>query len=223
MAIENKTVLKINFVLVNFDLLSLEGEMEGFQEHAGTEVIPTMMTPVMGQPVTPLVPGTRLELPQERVSLTVLPGRSTVEREYPTESDLPRLADLVDFAIGNTQNKSSLPTAFGYNIDFVYDQTSGRPALEYIGSRLFGSVTATLPGFNLVGGAARLVYAGQSGVWNLRFEPRLNDERASRVYLSMNYHKTEQRLPDREETLCSFREVWKQGHDLITRLDDINS
>ena len=71
-----------------------------------------------------------------------------------------------------------------------------------------------------MGGTGRLVFDGDGAQWTVAVEPRFNDETAKRIFLSLNLHRVEQRLPSTSEVETSFREVWNQAHSFATRLDE---
>ena len=214
-------VLKINIVLVGIVLLNNPNETKEFSDAVNTEVITSGVGLSFGMPSRPPEPGRTLELQRDRISLELMPGRAAIEKAYASgPHDLDRLTEVVGLAVRHTDLKGNVPTAFGYNIELVYDQVSGHPALDYLGTRLFGENAPYVPGWNLVGGAGRFVFDSKAGRWSIRVEPRFNDEESSRVFLSLNLHKGENRFPDNPEIRNTFAEVWEKAHIFVSCLDE---
>ena len=148
-----------------------------------------------------------------------LPDRMVVEREFPLESDLQRLAEVASAALLYREGEKS-PVAFGYNLDLVYRQESGFSAYQYIGERLFRKDIFALEDWGLEGGSGRLVFSSPVGRWTIQIEPRFSQDTESRVFLTLNLHKQEQRVPDSNEMLRDFRYIWSRSHSFIEFLDE---
>ena len=215
-------VLKINIVLVGIGLLNNANETKAFSDAVNTEVITAGVGLSFGVPTLPPEPGRTLELQRDRISLQLIPGRTAIERAFVSEpEDLDRLADVVSLALKHTHlGREEVPTAFGYNIELVYDQTTGRSALGYLGAGLFGRGGLTVPDWKLVGGAGRFIFDSADGRWSIRVEPRFNDEESSRIYLSMNLHKAENRLPSLNEIRATFTDVWEKARIFVSLFDE---
>ncbi|MCS1407240.1 MAG: hypothetical protein M2R45_00397 [Verrucomicrobia subdivision 3 bacterium] len=214
MPTEVKDVLKVNIVFAGIGLLDNPDEINAFSQAVGAEVVTEM----------PLVPpgiGKRVSLQRDRIALEVVPNhRTTIEREYPAEKDLGRLAEVVDYAVSKTDLQEQVPTAFGYNMELVYNQDTKSPALNYLGARLFAEREFGADGWSLIGGAGKLVFDSKAGRWSVQVEPRFNSEEDPRVFLNLNLHKAERRIPDRAEIEQTFQEVWEQAHIFIKNLDN---
>ena len=167
-------ILKVNIVLVGIGLLNNPNEAKAFSDAVNTEVVTSGVGLSFGMPTLPPEPGRTLELQRDRISLQLMPGRTAIERGFVSGSgDLGRLADVVGLALEHTHlGNEDVPTAFGYNIELVYDQTTGRSALGYIGAGMFGRGGLTVPDWKLVGGPGRFVFDSQDGRWSIRVEPR---------------------------------------------------
>ena len=221
MPVEVQDVLKINIVFVGISVLDDPGKVAAFSDAVGADVLRVgeEFGLVGGfSPVASAV-GQRLVLQRDRINIGSSPDRTIIEREFPSENDLQRLADVADKAL-LSREREDLPRTFGYNLELVYDQDSGSPAFQYIGRRLFREDTFAPQGWALAGGAGRLLFGSSTGRWAVQIEPRFNDETSSRVYLNLNFHKKEQRLPDLDEMLRTFQYVWSQSHDFAQRLDE---
>ena len=221
MPVDVQDVLKINIVFVGISVLNDPGKVAAFSKAVGAEVLRAgeEIGIVGGLSPAASAIGQRLALQRDRISIGSSPDSTMIEREFPLESDLQRLAEVADEALRGREGEE-LPRAFGYNLELVYDQDSGSPAFQYIGKRLFREDTFAPEGWSLAGGAGRLVFVSAAGRWTVHIEPRLGDTSSSRVYLNLNFHKEEQRLPDREEMLRTFQHVWSQSHDFARCLDE---
>ncbi len=219
MPTEVQDVLKANIVFVGLGLLNTPVELNEFSAAVATDVVTLGTGLVVGLPSVAPEPGRQLSLHRDRILLDLTPNRAVIEREYPASGDLDRLAEVVESALNHTDLAGRLPAAFGYNVELIYNQTSGSPSLCYLGSKLFGKSELGANGWTLAGGAGTLVFDAAEGRWTVRVEPRFNDSETTRTFLSLNLHKTEGRLPDSNEIRQSFEDVWKQAHDFVGRLD----
>ena len=220
MAATIQDVVKANFVLVGCHLLGDAEELRRFREQIDTDVVMAgggLITDVVSGVTEP---AQTVSLNRDRITLELASSRSTIGRDYPSRSDLPRLAEIVGRAIECTDLSAQSPTAFGYNIDLVYDQTSESSASSYLGKRLFNPALSTNTGWQLVGGAGRMVFETGGTSWRVAVEPRFNDESSSRVFFSLNLHKGENRRPNEDEIRLSLEDAWDQAHVFVKRLDE---
>ena len=213
-------VLKINIVFVGISVLNDSGEIAAFSDAVGTEVVSEGRIGMVREfsSVAP-VGGRRLALQRDRIKIDSLPDRTIIEREFPLENDLQRLAEVADEALRSTEAEES-PRTFGYNLELVYDQDSGASTFQYVGEHLFQKVTFAPEGWTFGGGAGRMRFNSPDGRWTVQIEPRFNEETSTKVFLNLNFHKEEQRLPDLDEMLRTFPNVWWQAHDFAQRLDE---
>lgn len=222
MATEVQDVLKVSIVLVGIGILNNPDEINAFSGEVGAD--PEVLVPglVIGPPGSPSDHGIRLGLNRDRITLDLSPIRTAVERQYPSQTDLKRLSNVVTCAIRCTDLQGRSPSAFGFNIELVYDQLSGKSSLQYLGERLFAESLSGEAGWNLVGGAGRLVFDSPEGRWSIQLEPRGQAE-TTRVFLNLNLHKAEERMPRDAEILNSFESIWTQSHNFVNRLDEMVS
>ncbi len=213
-------VLKLNIVFVGLGLLSDPAEVRAFSQEIGSDVELAAESPAVGFPPGAPAPGRKFALLRDRISIALLSDRTVIERELPTESDLDRLAEVVGQAVKSTSPKEEGLKAFGYNLEMVYNQSSGSPSLHYLGKCLFDKSEFALEGWTMVGGAGRLSFDSSVGRWNIRVEPRFNDETSTKVFLSLNLHKTESQIPTPEDMRDSFAHIWEQAHAFVKRLDE---
>ena len=213
-----RDVLKINIVFVGISLLNDPTEVRAFSEAIGADVALAETGLVLGFPPGPPMTGRKLALQRDRINIDLVPDRTVIEREFPADDDLERLAKIAGQAWEHTRSKGT-PRAFGYNLELVYDQTSGHAASDYIGQRLFGEGNFAPEGWTLQGGAGRMFFDSEFGRWTIAVEPRFQDESATRVFLNLNLHKAEQRVPGQDEMLQSFKRIWEEASNFVHRLD----
>ena len=220
MPIEMRDVLKVNVILVGFKLLNDPAEVDEFSKAVSAEVEIALGGLDVGLPPIPLEPARRLQIPRERVILSIASSRTVIEREYPGENDLDRLANIADHAIRCTADQPESLAALGYNIELVFRQTAEETAFQYLKSRLFHKQNLGIDGWTLIGGSGRLVFDSAEGRWTARIEPRHNDDSTGRVFVSLNLHKVDQRVPLPNEIRQNLNDVWGGVDKLISRLDE---
>ena len=151
MAATLQDVVSVNLVLVGIGLLNEPGEFEQFRSALDIDLrLELGLVTNVQSGLTE--PSRTITLNRERVSLNLSPSRSTIAREYPDKSDLARLAEVAALVIESTDLDGDTPQAFGYNIEMVFDQGTGQPAIQYLGERLFDYGMLGKEGWNLVGG-----------------------------------------------------------------------
>ena len=57
----------------------------------------------------------------------------------------------------------------------------------------------------------QLIYADADGRRTITVQPRFNDTTTSRVFLSLNLHKQEQRFPDEAEIQTTLKEIQQES------------
>ena len=211
-------ILKININLVGISIPVDKEIISAFSNTVGTDVL--WMGREIQSDLNPKASaaGQGLVLQRDRVSIMTLPDRIIVEREYPSESDLQRLAEIADAVLLHREG-DTFPAAFGYNLDLVYRQESEFSAYQYIGERLFRKDVLTPEDWVLEGGSGRLIFGSSVGRWTIQIEPRFNQDSESRLFIDLNLHKQEQRVPDSNEMLRDFHCIWSQSHSFIDHLD----
>ena len=218
MTAEVQDVVKANLVLVGLRLLSEQEELNAFRHAVSTDVqiagaglIANILSGVTE-------PGRILTLERDRITLELSPSRSTINRDYPLRKHLDRLAEVAWQAIDTSFGRPQ-PSAFGFNVELVFEQDSGEPAFGYLSRRLFDVGPLGDEGWRFVGGAGRLVFNDSGNRWTINLEPRFNDDTESRVFLGVNVHMSEQPLPDQAGLATSFEGVWDGIHEFVERLD----
>lgn len=219
MAATIEDIIKANFVLVGFRLLGTQESVENFRNNVGTDV------QIANIGIDPNVEGERpppalaLVLQKDRIALQLSSVSSIVEMDYPTLDTLPRLSAVISRALEYSQETAQMPRAFGYNMELVCRQDSGDVASAYISKRVFSSA-AFHPEWQLVGGRGQMHFTDKDGRrWQVALAPRLEDESAHRIYLRLNLHLAEQRLPSPQEILDSMNSCWIHAGEFLSHLD----
>ena len=202
-------------VLAGISLFNTPNELAAFRESVGTEITSVeagVGTEVFNRTIT---------LNRDRIKVTGTPDRSAIAREYPAEGDLERLAQVAGMAIDNTDLKGQKLRAFGYNIELVYESPSGQRAIQYLLNRLFMPDLLRKGGLRLSGGAGRLFFEKDGRNWQALLEPRFNDEKTTRIFVSLNLHRPEANpsLLTEAEIGDSLKLLWAEAHNLVTQLD----
>ena len=219
MAIEFGDVLKADLVLVGFPLLDRPGEIEAFRAEykearisgGGVNIDVQSNKAEQGQVVT---------LDRDRITLELFPSRAVIRREYPTdEVDLTRLAEVAYHAISITAIRGKMLRAYGFNLDLIYDQDSGRPAYGYLADRLLSGGLQQMNEWQLSGAATRVTYFSGEDQWQIAIEPRFGDPLTNTVFLNVNLHISASQLPDLDAINDSLKQVWKWAHDFANFLD----
>ncbi len=211
-------VVSANLVLVGIGLLNQPDEAERFRNTLDTDMRLELGL-VANVPTGLTEPSRTFTLNRERIALNLSSSRSSIAREYPSQSDLGRLAQVASLAIESTDLDGDTLQAFGYNIEMVFNQDTGQSATRYLGKRLFDYGLLGKEGWNLLGGRGQLIFRDDVGQWTITVEPRFGEESTSRFFLSLNLHKDEQRLPTEGEITDSLKEIWQEALAFIDRLD----
>ena len=222
MSTEVQDILKVNIVFVGVQLLKNPEKVKAFSDAIGTEAIVSETGLVLGLSPKGPEPGLRLSLHRERITIDNIGDRTVIEREYPDHDDLPRLTEVAGFALNHSDLVGQATTTYGYNIEMVYDQLSQTPSFQYLGERLFGKSDFNVGDWRFIGGAGWLAFDSEDGSWQIKLEPRFNDMETSKVFMSLNMHKAEQRVPSTADFQNDLGRVWNQAHDFVQCLDRRN-
>ena len=219
MPITTQDVIKVNIVLPSLRLLGTQEEFDAFKLAIHTEVeigraglyasIQTGLTE----------PGITLTLNRERLTLDLTPLRTTVNRDYPSRADLSRLADVTWQSLDSTSLEGQQLQAYGFNIEMVLDQDSETSALAYLSRRLFDVEFLGGDEWRFAGGEGRLIFDEGARHWTIALESRHNDHTEPRVFLSVNLHVDDERLPDKLELATALEDFWDEVEAFIQRMD----
>ena len=217
-------VLSINLVLVGVDLLAELESFEGFRRQVDPDLeIEFGLSTEMPSGVTTTT--RRVNLNRERIVLELSPSRSSITREFPADrNELTKLTTTAQSAIEGS-GLPPAPSAFGFNIELVYDQDSGQPADRYLGSRLFGASQLGKQEWTLAGGTGNIVFTDEDGLrrWTVNVRPRSANPPNTRVALSVNLHYREERIPSGQQLQIALEELWDEAHALVGRLDQLGN
>ena len=209
--------LRANVVFVGLHLVNESAGFNAFRDSVGSEVVAEGGIVVSLQGAGP-TQANRFQLPKDRIILECTSQRSTVIREYPTQQDLGRIAEISKLAADNTNKDAQSIRAFGFSIELVYEQFSKDNALGYLAKRIFSSKLFRDDDFQLLGGTGNLIFENESRRWTAKFEPRFNDTATKKVFMSLNCHVEEPRMPNEDEILEHLSNTWKQAVQLVTRI-----
>ncbi len=219
MSAEIQDVLSVNLVLVGFGLLQAQPELEKFKNLISDDVQTELN--VVADIANATAESSRIfTFSRDRLKLNLSNSRSTIVKEFPTDSDLDRLAEVVALAIDCTDLVGKSTQAHGYNIDIVYSQKSGHKTLQYLGERLFNTGFLKESNWGFVGGAVRLHFDDHTFKRTITVEPRFREETSERVFLSLNLHKNESQVPTKDEIKNTLEQIWRESHEFIGRLDE---
>ena len=216
-------IVNANLVLVGVGLLNTPEETERFGNDLDADVQVELGIIGMGGGMPE--PSRKIILNRERIILNVSLSRTSIDKEYPSREspldDFAKLAEVAQCAISNTASdgRNGL-AAFGYNVEMVFDQDSGLPAIQYLGNRLFGNRSFGKEGQELVGGTGQIILNDERGHhWTITVRPRSDDEKEQRIALRLNLHLNKQHPPDAEEIKTSLEEVWLGAKNFMVSLD----
>ena len=219
MAVTVQDVLRANVVFVGVELLNAPGALEQFRTSVDSEVVQEGVL-IAQAPNTSATQGRLLRLAKDRMLLETSQIRSSVSREYPNKADLHRLSDVTKFAVDNTNLELQTPQAFGFNVELTYDQTSGLSAHQYLARRLFSPALSLGQHRRLVGGSGKLIFEADSCRWTFSVEPRFNEENTTKVFVTLNSHFGEGRVPNDGEILRALVDTWDRVHSFVVEIDN---
>ena len=219
MGAEIQDVLLTDVVFLNVQLLALAHEAQACSVDIGTEIIPEGRTVNVGLPGSH-EEGLVWKLPRERILVESSPSRSRVMREYPRSIDEAMLITRVAVsAITHTDLKDRQPSAFGLNFQAVYGQSSEETAVRYLGRRAFNNSALLREGWEQIGGQGKLLFKEENRQWTVTLEPRLQDASTPNVFIDVNLHLAEQRIPPEDEMKTLLSTLWIRAHEMI---EDVN-
>ena len=221
MVTSTPNILIMNLVLVGIDLLNDSTSIEIFkgQTDPDLQIEVGMMTEI---PTGITGPSRRVNLNRDRIVLELSPARSSVARQYPNDrSDIAQLTAVANSAI-ECSTLADQRVSFGFNIELVYEQDSGQSAMEYLGSRLFGSLKLGRDAWTLAGGTGQIIFDEKDGScrWTMNVRPRSIAEDTPRILLGMNLHRSMADIPSAKVIEDSLEELWDEAHDFVLRLDE---
>ena len=213
MSAEIKDVLSADVVFLDVQLLALDHEARACSADIGIEIIPEGRTVNVPE-------GLVWKLPRERILVDSSPSRSRVMIEYPRSIDDAMLITRVAVsAITHTDLKGRQPSSFGLNFQAVYGQSSEETAVLYLGRRAFNNSALLREGWEQIGGQGKLLFRDGNRQWTVTLEPRLQDASTPNVFIDVNVHLAEQRIPPEDEMKTLLSTLWVRAHEMI---EDVN-
>ena len=225
MPVTELEVLKVDLVFLGIKLLNDDSRTKSFKEAVNAEISHGSGISIDALATTghPLEESTRiLSLDRDRITLQLSSSRSVIRRDYPLESDLARLAEIVELLISNTDLNGQTLEAVGVNLELVYDQDARLPAVTYLAKRLLPTQRPFFQDWTLNGGSCKLHFSDKERRrWNISMEPRLNAPNTTKVFTNLNLHCDTDKLPKRQEVQQSFGEAWSTVIEFIRHVDGL--
>ena len=214
-------VLNTSIVFPRVELLNTSESRKKFRELVKSEVLIDEGGIIVNQEVNiPAVSARLFRLAKDRIQIESSQAATTCRIDFPTKKTLSRLVQTTHHAIISTYSPDVIFGVFGFNIDLVYEQFSESSVLEYIARRIFSSPLFSNNNWNLAGGAGRFSFEEEGNSWNVRIEPRLNEEIPTKVFLSVNLHVTAPQQLTKENISMMLEKTWDQAHKLVERIDE---
>lgn len=221
LAVEIEDILTIDVVFIGVELLRDESEVARFGEAMRSDIHQTQSLIGIDSRGAALPPMRELRVPRERLNIETSQARTKILKEFPShESDVIEFIRLAQTVIDHTDLGEALPSAFGFNTSIVYRPTSGQSAIEYLGERVFGPKRELHRGWELAAGFGTLVFLGEGYQWMMKLEPRLQQRSTEKVFLDLNLHIAEARLPEADEMEHLALTLWSRAHTLIEEIDN---
>lgn len=160
-----------------------------------------------------------LTLDRERITITQREVGSWVEQKYPRREDLVALGDIAATCIERSGVGEQAPGFFAYQVQFLCDQESGSPAVQYLPEELLDS--------RITGGSREFLdfsctfsFRDSSGSWRFSVEPRYRERSTTRIFLTAQLFFEGGFLPSREEMKKKLELVWENGLGIIAHNGD---
>ena len=180
MAVKVIERLSISVVLVGDGLLSSDAEIKAFGDRFSQEVHHEVI-----QNIGTGTLASRVSIRREHITIELLPGQSTISKEYPDDDDWQTFVEAASRAISESKNLSV--NARGYNFNLVADQRVKPTAYEYIITQV--ATPLLIPGWRPTGGSTQLRFMDEEDRrWSVKIEPRLGDEDTSKLFLHFHLH-----------------------------------
>ena len=211
--------LRAWFVVTGLNLVPNLEHVQEFRHEIGTEFVLNDHSVVQapGEEVTERAQS--IVIARDRITIQSDSRTSFVTMDYPRESGIDRLSEVTALVAARAGwNEQILQV--GYGAEWVYEQDGHETAAGYLADRLFGGVRLpSRPLGALTSGWGRMSFEDEKKRWQVVLEPRLQDERTNRVYLSLNLHRAESLAPTKDLIDDHFSGVVEAAHGLALDLD----
>ncbi len=214
--------IEASFVLVGRALLSAPENVAAFKQSIQSDVVNEVALTIPAAPAnqSPLETQ-RLVLPRERISLNLTKTSSAVTKEYPQgPDDLHQLAGVIHAAISYTDPAIEPQGNFGFNAVLLVSPST-EPAFRYLARRIIRPTLFDATDSEITGASANM-----SGIspkwpaWNLRVEPRFNDQEAPKLFVALNHDFADTDVPSVEsDILDHLTGVVDHARELIKAID----
>lgn len=211
MSIKVQDILNINVVFNGIELLNTPASLKKFETFVDSEIVINEGTDVSINPHGSVSLKARtITIQKDRVFVDCSQARSIAQRDYPSSpGDLARLADIVSHAYSCTEHTKT-PANFGLNLDMVCNQNSGRSASGYIAHNILSH--SLLENKRIIGGSGAFTFLDeQQKQWAIRIEPRFKDLKTTKVFISLNLHFNEPRIPNNNEIRTFLDQIWDRA------------
>ncbi len=217
-------VLNASMVFVGVELMNKPDARDNLMKVANTEV---MEAAEIGFPVSASggipTPIHRFALQRDRISLDIAPARSSVTKEYLSQTsppeDIDQLAKIVACAIDNTEFEEQQLSAYGYNMVIVFSPDLEEPAVQHLGKHLFNPYHFGREEWERIGGLGTLYFSDGDRRWTFNIEPRPREDfESNKLYMSVNLHVPDSELPDENVIKDGFNEVLEEAKRLTKQL-----
>ena len=218
-------VLKANLVLLGLRLVHTASQKSAFDSKVNVDTIESSPIP-LPIPIPNIQTGVgqidlapkKLTLGRDRIALDLMPDRTTVSIDYPTDAnDLEKLAKVARTAIEVSDVGNQQLRAFGFNVEVVYKLTDGEQASEFISRNIYAPGLFQDAGFSIIGGSSQLVLVKDGQLWNVTVEPRFGKPDSNKIFTAINLHYDYEKggtPPSLAVMTESLVAVWKQAHSL---------
>lgn len=211
MSIKVQDFLNVNVVFNSIELLNTHASLKKFETFVDSEIVISEGTDVSINPHGPVSLKARtITIQKDRIFVDCSQVRSIAQRDYPSSpGDLARLADIVNYAFSCTEHTKT-PANFGINIDMVCNQDSGHSASGYIAHNILSH--SLLENKSIISGSGTFTFLDeQQKQWAIRIEPRFKDLNTTKVFLSLNLHFNEPRIPNNNELRTFLDQIWTRA------------
>lgn len=207
MSVSLHIALDASVVIVGIDMPSMDDFVEKLETLFETDV--QVLSGGDGGPDV-------LVLDRERIKVSVQGSQLVINRDYPSEEDLPTLARVSNVTL--TLLNQSIE-AIGYNVNLVFEQDSGRAAERYLGERLFRHGKLDDDEWPLWGGSGTMVFGSSRERKSFTVAPRLDDEKTTRVFVEANYHVAGGYTPSETGISESLAIIWRDAFRVMELVD----
>ena len=205
------SVTMANMVVADFDAFNNEAGLFRFLEGVGAIV-------TSGQQPDGTI---SLDIHNERISVVRSPnGHTMIKRDFPDlPDDLDRLAQVAQLVFANTETTSESHT-FGFNVEAACTQSLEEHSSDYLSEHFFDLRKLADDGMRDFGASSwELEFSEDDRTWRMNVRSLQNVLRRPNLFVTLNSHHAEQRLPDRETIAARLGETWEGIPEFVSKLE----